>query len=152
MDLPEDVRHLLDRVVHGFRAILADNLVGIYLHGSLAMGEFNPLTSDVDLLVVVRDPLDLDAKQALSALTLELAPEAPPKGLELSVVRLRHTQHFVHPTPFEFHASPFWYDALRANSVDLMAASEDPDLAAHFVITKARGIRLVGPPIDCRFR
>ena len=80
MDLPEDVRPLLDRVVAGFRAILADNLVGIYLHGSLAMGEFNPLTSDVDLLVVVRDPLDLDAKRALSTLTLELAPDGTAEG------------------------------------------------------------------------
>ena len=151
MTIPETVRPLLDQSVQGFRGILADNLVGVYLHGSLAMGEFNSLTSDVDLLIVVRDPLDLETKKAVSALTLELAPQAPPKGLEFSIVLLRDTREFVHPTPFEFHASPFWYEALRTESVDLMARSEDPDLAAHFVITKARGMCLTGEPIDAVF-
>ena len=147
VDLPAEVQPLLDRFVDGLRALLADDLVGIYLHGSLAMGEFHPRTSDVDLLVVVRDPLDLDTKRAVVALTLELAPLAPPKGLEFSIVLLRHTQRVVHPTPFEFHASPYWYDALRDDTVDLMAPSEDPDLAAHFVITRARGVCLAGEPI-----
>ena len=148
MDLPAEVRPLLDGFVGELRALLADNLIGIYLHGSLAMGEFNPLTSDVDVLVVVRDPLGLDAKRAVVALTLKLAPLAPSKGLEFSIVLLRHTQRVAHPTPFEFHASPYWYDALRTGAVDLMAPGEDPDLAAHFVITKARGVCLTGEPID----
>ena len=33
------------------REVLADALTGVYLHGSLAMGCFNPVTSDVDLIV-----------------------------------------------------------------------------------------------------
>lgn len=39
--------------MQGFRAALGDNLVGVYLGGSLATGEFDPETSDVDLLVVM---------------------------------------------------------------------------------------------------
>lgn len=148
---PPTVQPFLDRIVQGMRTILADNLIGIYLHGSLAMGEFNPRMSDVDFLVVACEPLDLPAKQALVSFTLELAPDAPPKGIEFSVVLLRYTRDFVYPTPFEFHASPYWYERLRTGELDLMAQREDPDLAAHFVITKARGACLYGEPIDVVF-
>lgn len=145
--IPAPTQALLERIVSGLRAILLDNLAGIYLHGSLAMGEFNPNASDIDFLVVVRDPLDLETKRAVAALTLLLAPDAPPKGLEFSVVLLKYTRDFIYPTPFEFHASPVWYEALRTGEIDLMAAREDPDLAAHFTITRARGICLYGDPI-----
>lgn len=50
-----DTPLVLNRVVELFKEELGGNLVGIYLHGSLAMGCFNPDTSDVDLLLVVRD-------------------------------------------------------------------------------------------------
>ena len=49
----------MDTVINIFteksKEILKDNLVGIYLHGSAVMGCFNPLKSDLDLIVVVKD-------------------------------------------------------------------------------------------------
>ena len=36
---------------------LADRFIGLYLHGSLAYGDFNPETSDIDFLVVTDGPL-----------------------------------------------------------------------------------------------
>ncbi len=36
---------------------------------------------------------------------LALWDKAPPKGLEMSVVLLRHCTIFVHPTPYELHLS-----------------------------------------------
>lgn len=49
---------VLEGIIKSFveqsRSILGDNLAGIYLHGSAAMGCFNALRSDVDLLVVVK--------------------------------------------------------------------------------------------------
>ena len=50
-DFSPSMQDLLTRLVANFRETLSKNLVGIYLHGSLAMGSFNPLTSDVDFLV-----------------------------------------------------------------------------------------------------
>ena len=44
-----DTQGVLDQAVDLFKEELGDNLVGIYLHGSLAMGRFNPDTSDIDL-------------------------------------------------------------------------------------------------------
>jgi predicted nucleotidyltransferase len=39
------------------RAVLEDYFIGMYLHGSLAIGEFDSDRSDIDFLVVTRDEL-----------------------------------------------------------------------------------------------
>ena len=50
----EDVRAFVDSVVNVFRSELGDNLVCVYLHGSLAMGSYYRPKSDVDILGVVQ--------------------------------------------------------------------------------------------------
>ncbi|MDD6156298.1 MAG: nucleotidyltransferase domain-containing protein [Lachnospiraceae bacterium] len=52
-----DYREVTEEFVIQSRKILGDNLTGVYLHGSAAMGCFNPEESDIDLLVVVKDAL-----------------------------------------------------------------------------------------------
>jgi predicted nucleotidyltransferase len=146
-DFPASIQTLLMRLVDKFCETLRDNLVGVYLHGSLAMGSFNPLTSDVDVLVVVRAPLSIETKKEILAFALELANDAPEKGLEFSIVLLEHTLHFVFPTPYELHLSPFWYDRASGGEIDLTTPQTDPDLAAHFTITRAYGRCLFGDPI-----
>lgn len=44
----------LNNIVHLLKDELSDSLTGIYLHGSLAMGCFNPIKSDIDLLIIVK--------------------------------------------------------------------------------------------------
>lgn len=61
-----DTQGVLDQAVDLFKEELGDNLVGIYLHGSLAMGCFNPDTSDIDLLLVVADKLTRDHMRRLA--------------------------------------------------------------------------------------
>src|SRR5581483_12314041 len=39
------------------RAVLGARFAGMYLYGSLASGDFDPATSDVDFLVVTAGPL-----------------------------------------------------------------------------------------------
>ncbi|MDO4667672.1 MAG: nucleotidyltransferase domain-containing protein [Streptococcus sp.] len=59
--------NLLDRITTDFvensHQILGENLVGIYLHGSVAMGCFNDKKSDIDLLVVVNNDITDTIKQ-----------------------------------------------------------------------------------------
>ena len=42
------------QLASGIADVLADDLVGVYLHGSLAFGCFNPELSDLDVLAVAR--------------------------------------------------------------------------------------------------
>lgn len=130
-----------------------DNLVGIYLHGSAAMGCFNPASSDIDLIVVIKDALDFDKRRAYIDDMVRLNARAPKKGLEVSVVRREVCDPFVYPTPFEFHFSPTYLDAC-VNAPDEYARSvghSDPDLAAHFTVIRKRGRVLLGEGIPAVF-
>ena len=146
--IPDNIQSLLAHIVEKFRLLLGENLVGVYLHGSLAMGCFNPRTSDVDFIVVVGEKLDIETKKAIIAFILELANAAPAKGLEFSVVLLGETQHFTYPTPFELHYSKAWHAVYQSEQADYEIPRRDPDLAAHVVMVRRRGLRLYGRPID----
>ncbi len=102
---PQPITSLLGRIGERFRHLLGENLVGVYLHGSLAFGCFNPDASDVDVLVVVRDRLDAATKRRLDAALIALSRDAPAKGLEVSVVARAALREFRYPTPYEFHFS-----------------------------------------------
>ena len=59
-----EVNALLNVLLPAVQAILGNRFVGLYLHGSLAYGGFNPETSDIDFLVVkIGDPV-LQIRQA----------------------------------------------------------------------------------------
>jgi len=49
-----DVQEVAETLVRQIMSVLADTLEGIYLKGSLALGDFDPQTSDVDLLVITK--------------------------------------------------------------------------------------------------
>jgi hypothetical protein len=76
MNLPRDVVALLDALLAGVQAALAGNLVGVYARGSLAMGEFDPATSDLDVLAATERRVSDGEFAALSALHVRLAAEA----------------------------------------------------------------------------
>jgi predicted nucleotidyltransferase len=56
--VPRDLSELLQAMITDFPAILRDNLVGIYLWGSLTYKAFDETSSDVDCIVVTRRDLD----------------------------------------------------------------------------------------------
>ncbi len=140
---------LVGRFADACRDIFGSNLTGVYLHGSLAMGCFNPEKSDIDLLVVTDAPAEREQKRRLLELCVQLNEEAPPKGLEMSVVRRADCLKPVHPIPFDLHFSPAHLDWYRRDAEDYLDKMNgtDPDLAAHFTITRARGVALCGAPV-----
>ena len=132
------------------KVILGDNLAGIYLHGSAVMGCFNPGKSDLDLIVVVNEPVSDTVKKDFMDMVVELNESAPAKGLELSVVTRNVCDPFVYPTPFELHFSVAhlsWYRNDPDDYIQKMNGT-DKDLAAHFTIIRSRGQCLYGDPMD----
>lgn len=87
---------MLDALVSGVRAALEDNLVGVYLRGSLALGDFDPESSDIDFLVVTGRPVSDDQFAALADLHARLAVlENPYAGhLEGSYIDRAALRHF----------------------------------------------------------
>ena len=151
LKLSDWIKDFLGELVQVFRDACGENLIGIYLHGSLAMESFNPISSDVDLLVVVRDALPSDEKQAIGERLLRLSEQAPPNGLELSILTLQSLTDFQYPTPYELHFSNGNKDRFAEGTIEFSPDQTDPDLAAHFVITQARGLCLFGAAIDAIF-
>ena len=52
-----DVNKILNLLLTNVQEILGNQLVGMYLYGSLSSGDFNPETSDIDFLVVTTSTL-----------------------------------------------------------------------------------------------
>jgi len=133
----------LDQLKAGYKNILKDNLVGIYLHGSIVFDCFNPESSDIDFIVVINDKMNHDIQKQLINKLTELEGFAPQKGFEMSVVLKKHCLDFTYPTPYELH---FSNDCL--NDYSNNDYKTDKDLAAHFTIIKACGQVLYGQPIS----
>lgn len=66
------LRDLLGRV----RDILAEHFFGLYLYGSLAVGDFYPSRSDIDFVVVTRDHLPDTIIRELESMHMALAAGA----------------------------------------------------------------------------
>jgi hypothetical protein len=54
------------------QTVLGDQFVGLYLGGSLALGDFNPQRSDIDFVAVTADKLPLEMIAALEAMHMGL--------------------------------------------------------------------------------
>ncbi len=52
--LPEAVRPILALLLSSIQDVLGEQLVGMYLYGSLSSGDFDPASSDVDFAAVTR--------------------------------------------------------------------------------------------------
>src|SRR5262245_36325848 len=85
MNLPQDVTGMLEALLPGIRNVLGDNLVGIYLRGSLALGDFIPATSDIDVLVVTMRPVGDAEFGALADLHARLAASPHPYARRLEI-------------------------------------------------------------------
>jgi predicted nucleotidyltransferase len=148
---PEPVRTQINNLLATFRQLLDENLIGIYLHGSLAMGCFNPTRSDLDLLVIMQHGMTVETKRDMAhyLLTCSLSPSP----IEISFLVQQDIRPFQHPLPFDLHYSEDWRERYVQALADGTWRSwndetrRDPDLAAHITVTRARGICLDGKPI-----
>ena len=141
---------VIDQFTQKAMEILGENLVGVYLHGSAVMGCFQPKKSDLDFIVVVKDAVPYESKNAFMEMVTKLNEEGPAKGIEMSIVRREVCDPFVYPTPFELHFSVGclnWYREDPEGFLQKMNGT-DKDLAAHFTVIRARGRCLCGAPIE----
>jgi Domain of unknown function (DUF4111)/Nucleotidyltransferase domain len=104
MSLPLDVNTSLNALLPGIRDALGDHLVGVYLRGSLALGDFIPATSDIDLLVVTARTVDAAQFARLATWHAHYAtlPQAYVNRLEIAYIDCAAIRRFApgqcHPT------------------------------------------------------
>lgn len=149
---PSDIEKFIYDLKEEIKKILKVNFIGFYIHGSLAMGGFNPNSSDIDVLVVTFKTMKVDIKRLLAQFLLNHSNL--PFPVEISFLNREQLRDWQHPCSFDFHYSEFWReryqnDLLRGSYNFLNDdTSTDTDLAAHITITNHRGICVEGEPID----
>lgn len=61
----QDINDVLILLSNNMKAILGENLIGLYLFGSLAYGDFNPDSSDIDVVAMIDHKLNPKALAAI---------------------------------------------------------------------------------------
>lgn len=108
----KDVKEVLDSLTAGMVSILGKNLVGVYLTGSLSYGDFNPESSDIDLLTILKDPVTSEKLKSLEQmhLNVERNNEKWAKRIECSYIPLEMLQNRFPPkTPRPYIGEGIFY-------------------------------------------
>ncbi len=151
-DCPPEIRAQVEDLCGNLCGQLGSNLVGLYLHGSLALGSFNPLRSDLDILGLVENTIEPAQRRALGRLFLECSRR--PAAVEISLLRRSDITPWRYPTPFDFHYSESWRARMEAGLAMGSPApwqdstALDTDLATHITLALRRGVCLFGPPAE----
>lgn len=134
------VTPILPQLTAGLRSILRDNLVGIYLYGSLITGDFAPGISDIDLVVVMTEELDQARFKALHSLHQSVVERQPEwhDRLELAYISAAALRTFRSQSSTIGIISP-------GEPFHLLEAGSDW-LISWYTLRKD-GLALVGPPI-----
>jgi hypothetical protein len=146
-DCPENIRKKVEGILAFYRQSLGNNLIGFYLHGSLAMGCFNPVSSDIDFLAVVVNKLTTGEKKAIINYLLSIDNGSQATSPEMNIVTQDNLTNFRYPTPFELFYDHAWRERYANGVVDLEEQRCDGDLAMHCITIRERGICLYGKPI-----
>ena len=136
--IPHEVPLVLGALLAGIQTVLNDNLLGMYLRGSLAMGDFDARTSDIDYVVVTQQHVGDQEFARLAAMHAKLAqlPNRYAQHVEGSyldrtaVLRFRPAKY--HPTLYR--GEPLVWSEHGANW-----------LLERWVV-REKGVVLCGPP------
>ncbi|HEU5139954.1 MAG TPA: aminoglycoside adenylyltransferase domain-containing protein [Bacillales bacterium] len=148
IEAPETVNQQLAHFTDELKDLLKDQLTGIYLHGSLAMGDFNVESSDVDLLVVVKYRLSEEHKSSL--IRILLSHSGKPAPIEISFLTGDQLNPWRHPCPFDLHYGEDWRERYSSGNFEDLPEN-DEDLAGHIMVLQKRGMVLYGETIAAVF-
>src|SRR5579859_2347396 len=124
--------------------LLGQNLIGIYLHGSLALGGFQPDRSDIDVIVVTAQRMDLETKRRCIELLLRISKMPCP--LDIRFLVQQDLFPFQHPLLCDLHFSEThresYQQELRSGTRKDWngKAQRDPDLTLHLTVLHHSGI------------
>lgn len=152
-DLPPEIRNQIKSVVDIWKRHLGDDLIGVYLHGSIVLNAFNPDSGDVDILVVVKDTLSISTKLEIAGNIIEI--DRKPCPLEMSAVKQTDARNWKTPGNCVFHYSDFWtekyIERFRNPDLELYVADHefpDADVTSYIKLLKQCGIVLYGKEIE----
>lgn len=137
-----DVNAILEELLTAVRAILNDRFVGLYLAGSLASGDFDYDTSDIDFLAATAVPptaqqfAELEQMHdRIGTMDNKWAIELEGAYIPLAALRRYDPENATHPY-IDRGASNLRWEHL------------DTDWVIHYHVLNAAGIALAGPAVQ----
>ncbi|MBS4201875.1 DUF4111 domain-containing protein [Bacillus sp. FJAT-49732] len=145
----EDIKSFIMALTEKMKNEQGPNLIGIYLHGSLAMGSYYRPKSDIDIIIVVKRRLENETARCVGTTIALESQKRPTIGdIELSIITKEVAKHVPVPTPYELHYSTEWAEKILNNEVEYSKEVTDSDLPSHLTYVVQRGICLAGQPIQ----
>lgn len=135
-----EVNDLLDSLTEGLRESLGNELVGAYLFGSAAGGDFDR-ESDVDVVVVTADKISNETFEALKAMHGRIAAIDSWCATQLEVSYIPRSAIRRYDPPAVLHPR-----LDRGKGETLHTMSHDADWVVQRYLVRERGITLLGPP------
>ena len=139
-------------VVDIWHDYLKNTLVGVYLHGSIALGYFSEGTSDIDILIVTNRRIPGDERLSIAEKIIAL--DGKPSPLEMSAIYEKDLKPWKYPPACQFHYSDAWterYKQLLNGRIkeNFLVDTDftDKDIACHVHLTNQCGICAYGKPI-----
>lgn len=155
-NISEEIKKQIEAVKNVWEKALGDDLIGIYIHGSLALTCFVEATSDIDILVVVKRHIKRNERLMIAEAIIKL--DQKPCPLEMSAIRIDDLSNKVFPVICQFHYSDYWttsYQQVLNKDVEsnyiLDHDFEDSDIASYIEVINQCGITLCGQEITSVF-
>ena len=128
--------------------LLGDQILGVYLYGSAVLGGLQ-VNSDVDLLLIIGDPLTAQQRSQLTAQLMKLSGHVGCKErrpIELTIIREHALNPFRFPPRYEYMYGEWLRDELEHGTIP--EANEDPDVAILLWQARKHSTALYGPPLE----
>ena len=134
-----NVNELLASLLSRTRDVLQEKLAGLYLYGSLTTGDFDPQSSDIDLLAALSSDVSATESEGLRAMHQKFARENPAwedriEVAYLSVAALR---------TFRSERSPM---AVISPGEPFHVTNAGKEWLMNWYVVREKGVALFGPP------
>ena len=148
-NVPKTIKTELQTLETELQEQLGENLRGIYLHGSLAQGGFQPTRSDIDIIVVSEQSIDAPTQRAIIEMLLRLSKTPVP--LDIYLLAKSVIFPFQQPLLYDLHYSEAqrerYQTLLHSDDWPDDLARHDPNLSIYLTVLQAHGVVLTGDPI-----
>jgi hypothetical protein len=133
-----EINRVLRLLLDEMHRTLGDELVGLYVFGSLATGDFNPGRSDIDWMAAVRRPLSTEILETLRAMHNRVASSGLEwaNRMEGSYIPVEHLKIY--------DPSYSYYPSLRSDG-SFEIDFHDSGWIIQLSVIRERGIILMGP-------
>ncbi len=134
-----DVNVVLELLRTNVQRILGEHFVGFYLYGSLASGDFDPQSSDIDFMMVTATELPDELIPALATMHAQLATSGLPwaKKLEGSYIPQRALRRY----------EPTGPPRVQINEGNFYLAPHASDWIIQRQILREQGVVVTGPDL-----